>query len=65
MKSVPASAAARRPSPFFIVDESDDYVVAGKPPFIEIHPSKPGGRPTFWDSLRDLLAFEIVNGGQI
>jgi 23S rRNA pseudouridine1911/1915/1917 synthase len=65
MKSVSARVPTTRPSSFFIVDETDDYVVAGKPPFIEIHPSKPGGRPTFWDGLRDLLAFEIVNGGQI
>ena len=65
MNSVSSRAAAGRPSSLFIVDETDDYVVAGKPPFIEIHPSKPGGRLTFWDGLRDLLAFEIVNGGQI
>ena len=36
-----------------------------KPPFIEAHPSKPHGRPTLWDGLRGLLAYEIANGGQV
>ena len=36
-----------------------------KPPFIEVHPSKPGGRPTLWHGLRELLAFELANGGQV
>jgi len=48
-----------------MVAESTEYAVVNKPPFIEIHPSKPGGRPTLWDGLRELLAFELVNGGQV
>ena len=36
-----------------------------KPPFLLIHPSKPGGPPTLWAALRALLAFELVNGGQV
>ncbi len=36
-----------------------------KPPFLLIHPSKPGGPPTLWAALRELLAFELVNGGQV
>ncbi len=36
-----------------------------KPPFIEAHPSKPNGRATLWDGLRELLAFELANGGQV
>lgn len=36
-----------------------------KPPFLEAHPSKPNGRTTLWDGLRDLLAYELVNGGQV
>lgn len=36
-----------------------------KPPFLLIHPSKPNGSPTLWAALRELLAFELVNGGQI
>jgi 23S rRNA pseudouridine1911/1915/1917 synthase len=31
----------------------------------EVHPSKPNGRKTLWDGLRELLAYEIVNGGQV
>ena len=48
-----------------IVDETDDYVVVDKPPFLLVHPSKPDGRRTLWSELRQLLAFEIANGGQV
>jgi len=50
---------------FEIVDESDDYVVVDKPPFLLIHPTKPNGAPTLWKQLRELLAFEIASGGQV
>jgi len=50
---------------FQIVDESDDYVVVDKPPFLLIHPTKPNGAPTLWKQLRELLAFEIASGGQV
>ncbi|MEO6052408.1 MAG: RNA pseudouridine synthase, partial [Chthoniobacterales bacterium] len=30
-----------------------------------VHPTKPGGPPTLWDGLRELLAYEMVNKGQI
>ncbi len=50
---------------FRIVDESDDYVVVDKPPFLLAHPTKPDGRPTLWRELRELFAFEIANGGQV
>lgn len=36
-----------------------------KPPFLEAHPSKPGGAWTLWDGLRELLAYEIACGGQV
>ena len=45
--------------------ETDDYLVVDKPPFLLIHPSKPDGTPTLWAALRELLAFELVNGGQV
>lgn len=61
----PRDGHARSPLDFHIVDESDDYLVVEKPPFLLIHPSKPGGPPTLWAALRDLLAFELVNGGQV
>jgi len=30
-----------------------------------VHPSKPNGRLTLWDGLREILAYELVNGGQV
>jgi 23S rRNA pseudouridine1911/1915/1917 synthase len=56
-----ASAAPK----FRVVAETEDYLVVDKPPFLLIHPSKPDGTPTLWAALRQLLAFELVNGGQI
>ena len=50
---------------FKILDEKDDYIVVDKPPFLLIHPTKPNWVPTLWKQLRELLAFEIANGGQI
>ena len=50
---------------FKIVDETDDYVVVDKPPFLLAHPTKPNGAPTLWKQLRELLAFEIASGGQV
>src|SRR5689334_10480481 len=56
---------ARTPSGFRIVGETDDYLVVEKPPFLLIHPSKPDGTPTLWAALRQVLAFELINGGQV
>src|SRR6267142_4442156 len=50
---------------FRIVDETDDYIVVDKPPFLLTHPTKPDQRTTLWKELRELLAFEIANGGQV
>lgn len=50
---------------FAVVDESPDWIVLDKPPHLLVHPSKPDGSFTMWDGLRELLAFEIANGGQI
>jgi len=50
---------------FKIVDETDDYVVVEKPPFLLVHPTKPNGPRTLWKDLRELLAFEIASGGQV
>jgi 23S rRNA pseudouridine1911/1915/1917 synthase len=47
------------------VAERDDYLVVEKPPLLLIHPTKPDGTPTLWAELRELLAFELVNGGQV
>src|SRR6266849_3052294 len=50
---------------FKIVDETEAYLVVDKPPFLLVHPTKPSGTPTLWIELRELLAFEIANGGQV
>jgi 23S rRNA pseudouridine1911/1915/1917 synthase len=50
---------------FTIVDETDEYLVVDKPPFLLTHPTKPSDQPTLWGELRKLLAFEIANSGQI
>lgn len=54
-----------RPSIPKVIAETDDLLVVDKPPFLEAHPSKPGGARTLWDGLRDLLAYELANGGQV
>lgn len=36
-----------------------------KPPHLKAHPTKPDGSYTLWDGLRELLAFELANGGQV
>src|SRR5438876_1706816 len=48
-----------------IVDHTHDYLVVDKPPFLLTHPTKPDQRTTLWKELRELLAFEIANGGQV
>ena len=50
---------------FKILDETDDYIVVDKPPFLLIHPTNPNGAPTLWKQLRELLAFEIATSGQV
>jgi 23S rRNA pseudouridine1911/1915/1917 synthase len=50
---------------FKIIDENNDYIVVDKPAFLLIHPTKPDQRTTLWKQLRELLAFEIANGGQV
>jgi len=50
---------------FKIIDETGDYIVVDKPAFLLTHPTKPDQRITLWKQLRELLAFEIANGGQV
>ena len=57
--------AARPSLDFKIIDETNDYVVVDKPPFLLIHPTKPSGARTLWKELRELFAFEIASGGQV
>ncbi len=60
-----ANDRARTPPKFCIVAETEDYLVVDKPPFLLIHPSKPDGTPTLWAALREVLAFELINGGRV
>jgi 23S rRNA pseudouridine1911/1915/1917 synthase len=50
---------------FGTISETADYLVVDKPPYLLIHPTKPDGQPTLWKELRELLSFEIANGGQV
>ena len=50
---------------FLVLAEDDDCIVVSKPAPLKIHPSTPDGVPTLWDGLRELLAYELANGGQI
>src|SRR5216117_543639 len=50
---------------FQIIDETDEYIVVDKPAFLLVHPTKTDQRTTLWKELRELLAFEIANGGQV
>ncbi len=52
-------------TPIHVIAESDDWIVVDKPPFLLVHPTKPDGKRTLWDELRDLLSYEIANGGQV
>jgi 23S rRNA pseudouridine1911/1915/1917 synthase len=48
-----------------IISEDPGWIVIDKPPLLQIHPSKPSDQATMWHLLRDLLAFELANGGQV
>lgn len=50
---------------FRILGETPDLIAVDKPACLLVHPSKPGGPRTLWDGLRELLAFEIANSGQV
>ena len=48
-----------------IVAEYPDFLVFDKPAHLLVHPTKPDNSRTLWLELRNLLAFEQANGGQI
>lgn len=50
---------------FAILGETPEMLAIDKPAGLLVHPTKPGGPPTLWDGLREMLAYEIVNGGQV
>lgn len=59
------TSTSKIPVRFRIVEETADYLVVDKPPFLQAHPSKPSDIRTLWDGLRELLAYELANGGQV
>ena len=66
MRSSIAHVSTQEPAPRFkIIAETDEYIVVDKPAFLLMHPTKPDQRVTLWKQLRELLAFEIANGGQV
>jgi 23S rRNA pseudouridine1911/1915/1917 synthase len=50
---------------FTVLDETEHYLVVDKPAPLQIHPGALNGARTLWHGLCDLLAYEIVNGGQV
>lgn len=68
IKEVVSASAADRANDapdFSIVAEGEDFLVVEKPPFLLVHPTKPTAARTLWGELKQLLAFEIANGGQV
>jgi len=63
--SATEGARANRSHDFAIAAEGEDFIVVEKPPFLLVHPTKPGSVRTLWGELKHLLAFEIANGGQV
>ena len=59
------SAQSLLPARLDIVAESPEWIVVNKPPLLQVHPSKPSHEFTLWHLLRNVLAFEIANGGQV
>ena len=50
---------------FRVLDEGEDWIVVDKPAPLQVHPGTPDGTPTLWHGLKDLLAYELANGGQV
>lgn len=65
MAFVVAMFGARKFGMVDVIAETDDLLVANKPAGLLVHPTKPGGPVTLLDQVRELLAYEMVNGGQV
>jgi 23S rRNA pseudouridine1911/1915/1917 synthase len=50
---------------FSVLAEDDDYIAIDKPSHLLVHPTNPNHGTTLWDELKELLIYEIANGGQI
>jgi 23S rRNA pseudouridine1911/1915/1917 synthase len=49
---------------FEVIDESDDYLVVNKPAPLIVHPANGKSEPTLLCGVKNILAFEWVNGNQ-
>jgi 23S rRNA pseudouridine1911/1915/1917 synthase len=58
-------SARRAQDNFRVVAEGADWIVVDKPAGLLTHPTRPDGAPTLWDGLRELLAYELANRGQL
>jgi 23S rRNA pseudouridine1911/1915/1917 synthase len=58
-------SARRAQDNFRVVAEGSDWIVVDKPAGLLTHPTRPDGTPTLWDGLRELLAYELANRGQL
>ena len=58
-------SARRAQDNFRVAAEGDDWIVVDKPAGLLTHPTRPDGAPTLWDGLRQLLAYELANRGQL
>jgi 23S rRNA pseudouridine1911/1915/1917 synthase len=58
-------SARRAQDNFRVVAEGTDWIVVDKPAGLLTHPTRPDGMPTLWDGLRELLAYELANRGQL
>jgi 23S rRNA pseudouridine1911/1915/1917 synthase len=50
---------------FEVLGETPDLLAVNKPAGLLVHPTKPDGPRTLLDGLRDLLRYELANGGQV
>ncbi len=58
--------SARRAQDAFRVEaEGRDWIAVDKPAGLLTHPTRPDGAPTLWNGLRNLLAYELANRGQL
>lgn len=58
-------SARRAQDNFRVVAEGADWIVVDKPAGLLTHPTRPDGMPTLWEGLRQLLAYELANRGQL
>jgi 23S rRNA pseudouridine1911/1915/1917 synthase len=61
----PQAWSARFVPGFRVVDETDDWLVLDKPAPLQVHPANPLAPPTLLDGLRELLAYDLINGARL